>query len=281
MTSVARLRPVSVSSRCRSPETTTSPSRSILPMVWDTVGPEWRRRSAIRARRATMFSSSSSRMVLRYISVVSIRSVIQLSSSSAVPCVVPPYRLFPRRSPGKSLAYFDLVRIGPAASGVSLAGHWRRPLPPPCALQAELVEVCTAAMAGSRPPTTRTTAFVPAEWSTCERHQHHDSRQPPAPGRAFRGRPLQGAAGTDRCPVRRVEDYPRHIPPAGPGQEPGGLRPRRTQPVLPCSRGLRGGPRRGRLHRILGYRQLRPRFEEGPAPVLRRVWFQVCLRHQQ
>ncbi|MCY1221795.1 hypothetical protein D9M72_338640 [compost metagenome] len=92
ITSVARFRPVSVSSRCRSPETTTSPSRSIRPMVCETVGPEWRSRSAIRARRATMFSSSSSKIVRRYISVVSIRSVIQLSSSSTVLASVPPYR---------------------------------------------------------------------------------------------------------------------------------------------------------------------------------------------
>ena len=40
--------------------------------VWLTVGPLWSSRSAIRARMGTTPSSSSSRMVRRYISVVSI-----------------------------------------------------------------------------------------------------------------------------------------------------------------------------------------------------------------
>jgi hypothetical protein len=61
MTSTAFCLPASVSSRER---------------VCDTVGPECPRRSEMRARRGTMPSSSSSRMVRRYISVVSIRSVM-------------------------------------------------------------------------------------------------------------------------------------------------------------------------------------------------------------
>ena len=52
------------------------------PTVCDTVGPEWPRRSEMRARSGTMPSSSSSRTVRRYISVVSMRSVIQASSGA-------------------------------------------------------------------------------------------------------------------------------------------------------------------------------------------------------
>ena len=44
--------------------------------VCETVGPECPRRSEMRARSGTMFSSSRSRIVRRYISVVSMRSVI-------------------------------------------------------------------------------------------------------------------------------------------------------------------------------------------------------------
>src|SRR5437868_95743 len=56
----------------RSVATDPRPSRSILATVWLTVGPLWSSRSAIRARMETTPSSSSSRMVRRYISVVSI-----------------------------------------------------------------------------------------------------------------------------------------------------------------------------------------------------------------
>ena len=42
--------------------------------VWLTVGPLWCRRSAMRARSGTIPSSSSSKIVRRYISVVSMRS---------------------------------------------------------------------------------------------------------------------------------------------------------------------------------------------------------------
>ena len=75
ITRVARVRPSAVSSRCRSPCTCTRLSRSIRATVCDTVGPLWCSRSAIRARSGTMPSSSSSKMVRRYISVVSIRSL--------------------------------------------------------------------------------------------------------------------------------------------------------------------------------------------------------------
>src|SRR4051794_30536732 len=74
ITAVARVRPCSDSCRWRSPSTRSSPSRSIRATVWLTVGPLWCSRSAIRARRGTMPSSSSSKMVRRYISVVSMRS---------------------------------------------------------------------------------------------------------------------------------------------------------------------------------------------------------------
>src|SRR3954463_906081 len=74
MTAVASARPSSESCRCRSPSTVSSPSRSIRATVWLTVGPLWWRRSAMRARRGTIPSSSSSNTVRRYISVVSMRS---------------------------------------------------------------------------------------------------------------------------------------------------------------------------------------------------------------
>src|SRR3954466_641907 len=74
ITAVASARPSSDSCRCRSPWTVSRPSRSIRATVWLTVGPLWCRRSAIRARRGTMPSSSSSKIVRRYISVVSMRS---------------------------------------------------------------------------------------------------------------------------------------------------------------------------------------------------------------
>src|SRR5690606_31150504 len=79
MTCRARRRPSTVSTRWRSPSTTTSPSRSMRPIVCDTVGPECPRRSEMRARSGTIPSSSRSRMVRRYISVVSTRSVIVAS----------------------------------------------------------------------------------------------------------------------------------------------------------------------------------------------------------
>src|SRR5215813_11349220 len=72
MTRVASSRPVSVRTSWRSPSSRTRLSRSILATVWLTVGPLWPRRSAIRARSGTMPSSSHSKMVRRYISVVSI-----------------------------------------------------------------------------------------------------------------------------------------------------------------------------------------------------------------
>src|SRR4051812_20606855 len=74
ITAVARARPRSDSCRWRSPSTVSSPSRSMRATVWLTVGPLCRRRSAMRARRGTIPSSSSSNTVRRYISVVSMRS---------------------------------------------------------------------------------------------------------------------------------------------------------------------------------------------------------------
>src|SRR3954468_17143081 len=74
MTAVASWRPWSDSCRCRSPSTVSRPSRSMRATVWLTVGPLWCSRSAIRARRGTIPSSSSSKIVRRYISVVSMRS---------------------------------------------------------------------------------------------------------------------------------------------------------------------------------------------------------------
>src|SRR5256886_880750 len=74
ITATAYARPASVSTRCRSPSTVSRPSRSIRFTVWLTVGPLWCSRSAIRARSGMTPSSSSSRMVRRYISVVSTRS---------------------------------------------------------------------------------------------------------------------------------------------------------------------------------------------------------------
>src|SRR5579859_4481527 len=71
MTRVASVRPSSLSESCRSPWTCTRPSRSILATVWLTVGPVCPSRSAIRARSGVTPSSSSSKMVRRYISVVS------------------------------------------------------------------------------------------------------------------------------------------------------------------------------------------------------------------
>ena len=60
MTSVARSRPSSVSSSERSSATRMRPPRSIRATVWETVGPEWSRRSTIRARKGVTPSSSSS-----------------------------------------------------------------------------------------------------------------------------------------------------------------------------------------------------------------------------
>lgn len=80
MTRVAASRPDSDSSSNRSSLTASSPSRSIRATVWDTVGPEWPNRSAMRARIGGIPSSSSSKMVRRYISVVSIMSVTGLAS---------------------------------------------------------------------------------------------------------------------------------------------------------------------------------------------------------
>src|SRR5580700_2490412 len=71
MTRVASVRPTSLSESCRSPRTCTRPSRSILATVWLTVGPVCPSRSAIRARSGVTPSYSSSKMVRRYISVVS------------------------------------------------------------------------------------------------------------------------------------------------------------------------------------------------------------------
>src|SRR5688572_16120579 len=86
ITATAYPRPVSVSRSSRSPSTTSRPSRSMRATVWLTVGPLWCSRSAMRARRGSTPSSSSSRMVRRYISVVSTRSLIlvhRLRRSSA------------------------------------------------------------------------------------------------------------------------------------------------------------------------------------------------------
>ena len=80
MTETAAARPSSVSTRCRSFSTCSRPSRSIRATVWLTVGPLWCSRSAIRARSGGTPSSSSSRMVRRYISVVSTRSFKMRSS---------------------------------------------------------------------------------------------------------------------------------------------------------------------------------------------------------
>src|SRR3712207_3818311 len=74
MTAVASWRPSSESCRCRSPSTRSRPSRSMRATVWLTVGPLWCSRSAMRARSGTIPSSSSSKIVRRYISVVSMRS---------------------------------------------------------------------------------------------------------------------------------------------------------------------------------------------------------------
>ena len=49
--------------------------RSKVVIVSETVGPLWPSRSEIRARSGTTPSSSSSKMVRRYISAVSIRSL--------------------------------------------------------------------------------------------------------------------------------------------------------------------------------------------------------------
>src|SRR6266480_2674821 len=74
ITATAYARPAFVSTRCRSPSTVSRPSRPIRLTVWLTVGPLWCSRSAMRARSGITPSSSSSRMVRRYISVVSTRS---------------------------------------------------------------------------------------------------------------------------------------------------------------------------------------------------------------
>ncbi|KDN83779.1 hypothetical protein KCH_44280 [Kitasatospora cheerisanensis KCTC 2395] len=89
ITRTASRRPSSVSSRWRSSATWSRPSRSIRPTVWLTVGPDCSSRSAIRARIGVMPSSSSSRMVRRYISVVSISP--DIAPGSVLRC---PHRQF-------------------------------------------------------------------------------------------------------------------------------------------------------------------------------------------
>jgi hypothetical protein len=81
ITLVASVRPTSLSASWRSPSTCSRPSRSILATVWLTVGPLCPRRSAMRARSGMTPSSSSSKMVRRYISVVSMSPWAVNSSS--------------------------------------------------------------------------------------------------------------------------------------------------------------------------------------------------------
>src|SRR5690349_13992378 len=95
MTETAVDRPSSVSTRWRSFSTVNRPSRSMRATVWLTVGPLWCSRSAMRARSGGTPSSSSSRMVRRYISVVSTRSF-----KASLPAAMIPRRrgqLRPRR----------------------------------------------------------------------------------------------------------------------------------------------------------------------------------------
>src|SRR5687768_11311402 len=92
------------------------------PTVCDTVGPEWPSRSEMRARSGTIASSSSSRIVRRYISVVSIRSVIMPrrrgnGGRPAYPIPVP-LRLAPARRAQRSPARRRAARDGMIA--------WRR-----------------------------------------------------------------------------------------------------------------------------------------------------------
>src|ERR1700735_4416776 len=87
ITRVASARPASVSASCLSPATCSRPSRSIRATVWLTVGPDWARRSAIRARSGTIPSSSSSNTVRRYISVVSISPWAVTEFSSSLPAL--------------------------------------------------------------------------------------------------------------------------------------------------------------------------------------------------
>ena len=62
MTRVAASRPDSDNLRSRSSLTASNPSRSIRATVWDTVGPEWPKRSAIRARIGGIPSSPGKEM---------------------------------------------------------------------------------------------------------------------------------------------------------------------------------------------------------------------------
>ena len=98
--------------------------------VWHTVGPEWPRRSAIRARSGTMPSSSSSKMVRRYISVVSMRSVTW-HSLSPVPDTVLWLRRDLRLADHPALVAAPrgrVRRLGPAAVRPRPRALGRRPV---------------------------------------------------------------------------------------------------------------------------------------------------------
>src|SRR5699024_7028343 len=113
ITAVARERPSSESLRLRSGATVSRPSRSMRATVWLTVGPDCARRSAMRARRGMMPSSSSSKMVRKYISVVSTRSLTAVLRVFELRATRPgPRTGVDRRGPGR-------VKIGVAAHGGS------------------------------------------------------------------------------------------------------------------------------------------------------------------
>src|SRR3712207_3318780 len=71
-------------------------------MVCDTVGPEWPSRSEMRARSGTMSSSSRSRIVRRYISVVSTRSDMPLLPARLAPQRSVPYPRGPEGDPRRA-----------------------------------------------------------------------------------------------------------------------------------------------------------------------------------
>src|SRR3954453_20180808 len=112
MTAVARARPSSDSCRWRSPSTMSRPSRSMRATVWLTVGPLWCRRSAIRARLGTTPSSSSSRIVFKYISVVSTRSftAVALPVRDGTRCVRQDWSVTANRGILKVAVLAELVR---------------------------------------------------------------------------------------------------------------------------------------------------------------------------
>ena len=275
---------LAVSSRWRSPATVSRPSRSIRATVWLTVGPACPSRSAIRARSGTMPSSSSSKMVRRYISVVSIRSVTcQRLSHSPRPrprSRIAARRAAPRRSglrhacrpcsgsaatcgcrpPGAARGATRRTAAGSLPLFVLDPALWGRPAPPRRAWLAALA---------ARP------GRAPSDGALVVRTATRAGRCPRLAARGRRGRPVHVSADAGpygRAPRRRrraalagdggalvATGSPYAVGP-GPVRKARRARPTRSSPRSPApgarTAGRRPAPRRAALR--LGAARRRP-----------------------